>query len=84
MKLRELDPRFGYPTDRGIPFLRLLAVLGNDDAPKPFIELLEEEYQKKQIKFDGFSWLRRSLGGSYETYLRQLASCVDFCLTFVT
>jgi hypothetical protein len=86
MKLRELDPQFGCPSGERIPFVHLLAALGNDDAPKPFIDLLEEDYQSKQIKFDGFSWLRQTIRGGYgvEGHLRRLTPCIDFCVTFVT
>src|SRR5438067_7255185 len=40
-KLRELDPELRYPTGDGLPFVHLLAAVGKDEPPKPFIDLLK-------------------------------------------
>ena len=83
-RLREIDPEFGHPRDTGgMPFIHTLAAIGQDESPKPFIDLLAEDFQNKEIKFN-FDGLRNPIRGTWRQYLAQIASSVDFCATFVT
>jgi hypothetical protein len=82
MKLRELDPEFGYPNYQGgVPFINFLAAVGNDDTPKPFIDLLEEDYRSNNVQH-AIGFLRNNIQGSWKRYLAQLVPFVDFCATF--
>jgi hypothetical protein len=82
-KLRELDPELGYPSGDGIPFVHILAAVGQDDSPKPFIDTLREDYEKNNVKFTNFDWITRNLSGYSRAYLRRVAEAVDFGATFV-
>jgi hypothetical protein len=84
LRVRQVDADFGYPTDRdGLPFIRLLATVGQNDKPKPFWELFEEDYKAKNIKSNTLAWLRQaSAGGNFRPHLRRIADVVDFCAMF--
>lgn len=84
VRLREIDPEFGNPTNNGgVVFLEVLAGVGRDEPPKPFVELLEEDYKKKGLSTKAVDFLRMGTSGSYRAYLRQITPCVDFCATVV-
>lgn len=84
IRLRTLDPQFGVPGySGGTPFIDLLAGMGQEQKPKPFLELLKEDYDQNNIGAN-LDYLSRISSGNWKAPLKRLRECIDFCVAFET